>query len=800
MDANGLHFWMLAEKKHWKLLAAQPDAQPDVQFDDERKSLRLTSRRVLEELNDDAAQQADAEAHVERIPQTIDSFATRAYWGNFFHKAINATVPAVVATGAFPTEVPIYTPEAGQIPTDLATGYDGVLYMAIDGRVVMKDLRNRWDPKTLRAANFKAWRLAADPNGGAWVLDRENLALGRVEGYPLDRRPFAQYAPETFRPSEENRNPAGLTVVGGLNISSDETPIAIACSPQGRLALVTWVTNQTANLRLLDDAGEFGPAMKLKGANFPYSMTWVSDDRVAVLFEGLSTEAPVYLISDFAEQIEPVGDMYPLRGHTGGPFLNGITLPPHYPTARGSLPLHPLSLPSFVERGNARNNAPLDSGSTQTIWHRLYLEAFIPPGCGVKVYLAANNSTAAPADNQEWHEHRFGEMFANDKTSSEPRGAWVSSPSEIPFHQGMLHCEREKDRSGLFTVLVQRSRRRVRTLGGRYIHVRVELIGDGRATPEVAALRVYGSRFSYLNRYLPELYRETEFGADADEIIPDDEVNRSTQADFLERFLDNFEGILTPLEDRIANSYLLTDPRTVPEDALEWLGSWIGVAFDSAYPPERRRRHIQAAPELYKMRGTLGGLKLALDVATGGAVTGGEVIVLEDFRLRRTFATILGADLADEKDPLLGGIANSGNSYVGDTLFLGDERKKEFLALFNADLPTTLGEERAIEQLFDGLAHRVTVLVHQEVEPQDLGLIRRIVDMETPAHILWRVERATNPFMVGMAALVGVDTYLATKPPISPVRIGRTRMGERDRIQHPPSLDPRLEGGRYDQK
>jgi phage tail-like protein len=402
-------------------------------------------------------------------------------------------------------------------------------------------------------------------------------------------------------------------------------------------------------------------------------------------------------------------------------------------------------------------------------------------------------------DSVDWFAHDFGEC-PDDRVSPQapvhPKGAWVRTASELPFHPGLLQCPRAPNRSGLFTALIQRGDRRVRTLRGRFLHARVELYGNQRSTPEVAALRAYSSRFSYAEHYLPELYREDCFGPEADDRIGE-ETDHSTPADFLERFLDNFEGILTPLEDRIASAYLLTDPSSTPEDALDWLGSWIGMAFDPAFPTERRREMLRQAPQLYREHGTLPGLKRALEIATGGAVTGGEIVVLEDFRLRRTFATILGADFSEEDDPLLPGLSVSGNSFVGDTLFLGDEHQQEFMAVYSADLQKLASEEQAIAGLYDRLAHRVTVLVHQEVEPQDLNLIRRVVERETPAHVQAQVLSATWPFLVGIASLVGIDSYLGEKPPQRPVRVGTSLIGVRDLLLHPASLDPRLEGGSY---
>ena len=162
--------------------------------------------------------------------------------------------------------------------------------------------------------------------------------------------------------------------------------------------------------------------------------------------------------------------------------------------------------------------------------------------------------------------------------------------------------------------------------------------------------------------------------------------------------------------------------------------------------------------------------------------------------MRRTFATILGADLSDADDPLIAGITRSGNSFVGDTLFLGDPYRKEFLALFAATLPKSRSEARAVEAFFDGLAYRVTILVHQEINPQDLSLVRRVAALETPAHVAVRIEPATNAFRAGVASLVGVDTYLAPKPAPRAARVDVSYFGRGDLIERAPALDPRLGG------
>ena len=782
MDANGLRFWMLAENAEWHRWG-DPSA---TEYDSERRTLRLANQRAAEQWFDHAGV---ARSRLGRVPAAIDAFGTRAF--------LRPASGDIMAEGVLPTPVVIYTaPSPMSSVTDFTMGANGVFYIAVDGAIVLLDRRERWRPVTLNVADFTAWRFASDPNDGVWVIDPIRRTLASVVGEPLPDRPYGPYASDVFRPCNENANPPRIAVHAAASWPEEDEAVAIACSPGGRLALLTWSSGGAdARVRVLNADGTFGAAVTLAGAHHPYSMAWVSDTDIAVLLPDTPahpiTEAPVYTLPADGDGgvARPLGDFYPLRDHDDGPFLHTPSVPPHYGSAAGPAPLVRLSLPSFASKGSATGAMPFDGGR-HTVWHRLYLEASIPPGCGVRVWLAASDKDAMPIGESEWHQHRFGAV-PEPPVAGVPTGAWVGVPSEIPFHQGLIACPRVKNRSGLFTALIQRAGLRVRPLRGRYLSVRVELYGTGRATPEIAAVRAYASRFSYVDRYLPELYRETVFGADADQ------PGTSTPADFLERFLGNFEGVLTPLEDRISNAHLLTDPRTVPDESIEWLGGWVGLTFDSALPVDRRRALVEATPTLYRARGTPRGLALALEVATGGGVSSGEIVVLEDFRLRRTFATILGADLADENDPLLAGLVSSGNSFVGDTLFLGDEHRQEFLALFNADtdLTATASERNAIAHLFDDLANRVTVLVHQEVEPQDLGLISRILTLESPAHVLGRVVTASYSFLIGMASLVGVDTYLGRRTPIGPVRIERSHLGVRDRLQRPPSLDPRLEGG-----
>ena len=191
-----------------------------------RRSLRLASRSERT-LNLAAASLSAALSKLELVPGARDAFGTRAYW--------DSPRGQVMATGALTGAVPIFQPPLDDRPSDLALGVDGVLYLALgSGAVVMLDRRDRWDPVLLRVEGFSAWRVAPDPAGGAWILDRVHRRLARLRGLPFPRRPFSPYAAGTFRPNPENPDPPQLCVYEDPLCPADELPGRARVQPRRR--------------------------------------------------------------------------------------------------------------------------------------------------------------------------------------------------------------------------------------------------------------------------------------------------------------------------------------------------------------------------------------------------------------------------------------------------------------------------------------------------------------------------------------------------------------------------------------
>ena len=870
MDANGLRAFGLALQAPdqpgglypWSVAAGQ-DRLPGIEPAPGHVLVgaRLASRAMalpLDEIDVDRSQPPDAVV-------LRDAFGHALVWS----RAALAlrSLPAAPARGTRPAPIDVALPDAVKPVFDLAMTTGDVVLVA-GGGLAMLDTRSRFATSPVALpAGFSARALAADPKGGAYVLDTATGKVLHVDGQPVSTTAVrTTRSRKHFTAVELNPDPVRVRAIEGATLDAGERAIDFACNARGTLALLT-TDSDGAYLRVLADAGRWSVRIAIARPAKPYTLGWIDEEHPAVLAratipgdDGTARDAGAFVfVLDATAQdalrregtagpvtLVPTGEYYPLRDALAGAPLarsSAALIADASGAARlfyarassiadlGAEPA-PVARLSGITRAayGVLANSPQDVGESTapvssarpgmiqttdlaTTWHRLYVEACVPRNTAMVVWLSASDggpapfAPADPAHRGQWYPHLVGARAALPPDvaaalpDTTPRAAWLREASEVPQGATLLGCEREENRTGLFSALIQRAGLTVRGLVGRRLWVAVEMFGDGRASPELVALRVYASRASYRDRHLPALYHEQVFGPEGD--MP----GTATGADFLERFIGLFEGVFTGIEDRIAAAYRLTDAFSAPQDALPWLGSWIGMALEPGVPPLRARRMIANAGNLARRHGTLDGLRSVLDIATDGGVTRGRLVVVEDYRLRRTMATILGARLEDRDDPLTAGIAQSGNSIVGDTLFLGDEDVKTFLALFRdlqADPQGTQAvqkrqrdeREMAVHALYDGLAYRATVLMHEDMDDDEQRLVRRLAQAYAPAHVRVRVVPARYPFLVAVASLVGADTFLREHQDPDAVRIDGSRLGYLDTLQGLGTLDAR--GGAFD--
>jgi phage tail-like protein len=82
--------------------------------------------------------------------------------------------------------------------------------------------------------------------------------------------------------------------------------------------------------------------------------------------------------------------------------------------------------------------------------------------------------------------------------------------------------------------------------------------------------------------------------------------------DFVQRLCGALDQVLAPVVSTLDSLTAYLDPDTAPEDLLEWLAGWVGVALDGATSSERRRALLREGVELHRWRGTAQGIKRAV--------------------------------------------------------------------------------------------------------------------------------------------------------------------------------------------
>lgn len=240
---------------------------------------------------------------------------------------------------------------------------------------------------------------------------------------------------------------------------------------------------------------------------------------------------------------------------------------------------------------------------------------------------------------------------------------------------------------------------------GRYLWVRIRLVGDDRHTPRVDSCRAYFPRRSYL-RYLPAVYRE----------------DRASAA-FLERYLSLFESTFVDVEEDIAASPKFADPRGIPAEHVVWLGEWLAVEADEAWSPAAVRALIEAAPELYRMRGTAAGLLATIRLYLHHADDG---VTPRDPDLE-------SVDLAPATGPTDESSGTNGQA-------AGDDQSPQAVYLVEYGDLSCIDNE-AVRERYERLVscrQGFLVLLHPDVSDEAAAAVERIVEAQQPAHATGR--------------------------------------------------------------
>lgn len=504
------------------------------------------------------------------------------------------------------------------------------------GSLLIFDLHTGGEPRQLvwpTKIPFAPFDMTAMPGGGVaildcehrcyWVLDRNFNVLAPKE----NEAPPAPARMDDFQPvdgsfvhgSEPSSFPASISLV-----SSPPTivkPIAIEALPDGTVLILDYDPSQrfsriyrydfaeqledelttNAILGLIEE--EHKSDVSLVGYDIAFVRQHdeagerIPDRLYVAAADGNQSFAFRICLRQKKAELQPIAEYLPMRLF-GGKGLVAAGTGVYYDFADSWIPLIKQRRPRYV--AEATLETPVFDGlEPNCVWHRLMIDATIPPETRVEVWSRAADERG-DLPSLQWQ--------------PEPPLYLRGDGSELPYLRSPKSCSAQpatkpKDGEGTWELLFQRAR-------GRFLQLRLRLSGNERRTPRLRALRSYYPRFSYLANYLPGVYREDE-----------------QSASFLDRFLANLEGFYTTLEDKIAAAQVLFDVRSAPSETLEWLATWFGVALDPNWDEQRRRLFIKHAMDFFQYRGTIRGLTMALHLALDSCVD--EAIFADDPKRRQ---------------------------------------------------------------------------------------------------------------------------------------------------------------------
>lgn len=509
----------------------------------------------------------------------------------------------------------------------VAVTIDHYLVVGVEnpGGLLIFDLFSTGEPRRIlwrEEIPFAPFDLAARFCGGVFVLDRANERF-----WTFDRafNPIGEpdlevsETADAFQPvdtSEEKRNRFQSFEIEKLYsaLSPDKDPISIEALPDDTVLILnapkpdekfSIIERYSRNVKLddlktdsiknfvSDDESETtSPPQEftLRGFDFAFVKGAGEDenDRLFIVSEegnqafafnlickndlqiSPSIEFPASVVKKNFE-LDPIAEYFPMRLYGGKGFASADGKV-YFDSGSRFLPLVKQNRPRFVT--DAFFDTPVfDGKEPNCVWHRLLIDGCLPAETSVQIYSRAANEK---------------EEIESANWTKEPNLYLRGNGSELPFADSKTEKEKGK---GTWELLVQNAKK-------RFLQMRLVFSGNGQKSPRLFALRIYYPRFSYLEKYLPAIYREDE-----------------QSAFFLDRFLANFEGIFTNVEDRVVAAQILFDIRSAPPESLEWLAGWFGIILDPAWDDAKRRLFIRRAIDFYQFRGTLRGLRAALRLA-----------------------------------------------------------------------------------------------------------------------------------------------------------------------------------------
>ncbi|MBB5019144.1 phage tail-like protein [Chitinivorax tropicus] len=385
----------------------------------------------------------------------------------------------------------------------------------------------------------------------------------------------------------------------------------------------------------------------------------------------------------------------------------------------------------------------LDSGSYQTVWGRVLLDACLPPNTEIRVQ-------GIVGDDDEDVEDRIG------------RDPPVSSMPVVPLEAEATPMPQQidvPDPASLGGPVIRRSdgseqpwlqaddqfatyEAAVPAKAGRYLWLVIDLIGTSRATPKIRTIRAEHPGHDWLRR-LPKLYARHE-----------------AMRGFLQRFLTAPAGLHHDLASQHEHRHALLKPFSTPASILPWLAGWLGLSLDERWSDTARRTFIAEAMLLWRLRGTVWGIRRMLQI-----VTDRQIVIMEQFRTRG-LGVVAGDGLGGQRAAVLGHGLRVGGP-VGEAARSGDASV-------------------AVDS-FRQHAHRFSVLILGELSPEQEAMVRHLLEQHRPAHTLYELCTIGAGMRIGRNLRVAMTSVIGHSGGFQPMQLGHSALGKDNLLGRPGS-------------